>query len=434
MSTTREAGPGSVRARVRACLDRIAADDRRLHALVHVDVASALARADALDRLDPAQQGPLHGVVTVVKDNVDVAGQVTGCCSPARGRQPAVADAPLVARLRAAGAVILGRANMDELAMGASTATSVHGPSRNPHDTSRSPGGSSGGCAVALAAGFADLAVGTDTGGSIREPASQCGVWGLAPTPGLVPTAGVAPFAPSCDRAGPMAADPALLTTALAAMAGLPREAMAAPRAARRVGIVRELRTDRNQPGVLRVLEETAARLRAAGITVEEVSVPDASGALAAYMTLTSVESLPHLRPWTATGRAGAEVTRRTRLARRMLGGDVERIVAAEDLRTRLTAQCAEALEAYDVLLSPTMPTTAPAFAPAGPPTAQVADPLTAPYTDCWTVVANLAGLPALSVPAGRSPDDGLPAGVMLLGRPGDDAALVELGRLISPG
>ena len=425
-----------MRQQLEVYLDRIAADDRRLGALVELQAASARACADELDALLETDRGPLHGVVTVVKDNIDVAGQVTGCCSAARGSQPVDEDAPVVARLRAAGAIVLGRANMDELAMGASTATSVHGPSRNPHDTTRSPGGSSGGCAVAIAAGFAALAIGTDTGGSIREPASQCGIWGLAPSPGLVPTAGVVPFAPSADRVGPMAGDPALLRTALAVMADLPVAESAGGDVVERplrVGLVRELATDRNQPGVRERLGAAVAHLREHGAVVEHASIADAPGALAAYMAITSVESLPHLRPWLATGRAGPEATRRARHARRMLASDLDRLADAEELRRRLRLQVRQALEVHDVLLSPTMPTTAPAFAPAGPPTAQVADPLTAPYTDCWTVVANLAGVPALSVPAGTSSDDGMPVGLMLMGRPGVDLDLIALGgRLVA--
>ncbi|QWC85841.1 amidase [Nocardioidaceae bacterium] len=421
----------SVLARLESRLAAIAAHDRRLRALVHLDQDEARRAAAALDRVAERDRGPLHGVVTVVKDNIDVAGQVTGCCSPARGSAPAGEDAPVVARLRRAGALVLARANMDELAMGASTATSVHGATRNPHDHTRSPGGSSGGCAAAVAAGFADLAIGTDTGGSIREPASQCGIWGLAPSPALVPTGGVVPFAPSCDRVGPMALDPALLTRAWDVMAGSASAASdpaPAPTPAR-IGLVTELAGEPNRPGVRAALATTVASLRRTGVEVVEVSLPDAPGALAAYMTLTSVECLPHLRPWLATGRAGTEVVRRTRLATALLRDDLDRVADAQALRERLAHQCAVALGKCDALLSPTMPTTAPGFAPAGPPTVDVADPLTAPYTDCWTVVANLAGLPSLSVPVGRSEDDGMPVGMMLTGRRGDDRRLVDLGR-----
>ncbi len=207
---------------VRRSLDAIASRDRSLRSLVHVDEDAAIEHARRLDaeQAAGALPGALRGRTFVVKDNVDVAGQVTACGSRAHHGRPATQDAPVVARLRAAGAVLVGRANMDELAMGASTATSVHGATRNPHDVRRSPGGSSGGCAAAVAAGLVDLAVGTDTGGSIREPASQCGVLGLAPSPGLVPLGGVVPFDPSCDRVGPLAADPGVLAVALAVMSG----------------------------------------------------------------------------------------------------------------------------------------------------------------------------------------------------------------------
>ncbi len=158
----------------------------------------------------------------MVKDNIDVHGQVTACGSRAHEGVVALADAPVVRRLRRAGAILVGRANMDELAMGASTQTSANGPTRNPVDVRRSPGGSSGGCAAAVAAGMVPLAVGTDTGGSIREPASQCGVVGMAPSPGLVPIDGVVPFAPGLDRVGPLARTVEDAAAMLAVMAGSP--------------------------------------------------------------------------------------------------------------------------------------------------------------------------------------------------------------------
>ncbi|MBR7743405.1 amidase [Phycicoccus sp. BSK3Z-2] len=424
---------GSVERVVRARLALVEALEPRLRSLVHVDAAGALARAAELDALPEAARGPLHGLVAVVKDNIDVAGQPTACCSPAHDGRAAARDAPVVARLKEAGAVVFSRANMDELAMGASTATSCHGPTHNPWAYGHSPGGSSGGCAAAVAAGIADLAVGTDTGGSVREPASQCGVVGLAPSPGLLPVAGVVPFDPSCDRVGVIAGDLATTARALAVLAGrvpgLTTDPPGAPpRRPSRVGVVRELMGPPNRPGVVAAARAAVERCRTGGADVVEVSVPDAPRALDAYLVLTSLACLPHLEPWVDTGRSGAEVVRRVALGR-ALAEDPDRVAAAAAVRDRLRAQTAAALARCDVLLSPTMPTTAPAFPPEGPTDAAVADPALAPYTDCWTVVANLVGLPAVSVPAGLA--DGLPVGVMLTGAAGSDPVLLHAAALV---
>ncbi len=430
---------GRVEDAVLTRLRLVEALDGALRSLVLVDAEGALRHARALDAeaADGTPPRPLAGLVFVVKDNIDVAGQVTACGSRAHTGVPAVYDAPVVVRLRAAGAVLLGRANMDELAMGASTATSVHGATRNPFDHRRSPGGSSGGCAAAVAAGLADFAVGTDTGGSVREPAAQCGVLGLAPSSRLVPTGGVVPFDASCDRVGPIAADAGVLAAALATMTG--RTPRSGPHAhpdpgvaGLRVGLVTELADATNQPGVLARLHESADRLRALGAVVEPAAVPDAPRALEAYLDLTSAAAARALAPWLARGGCGPEVVRRLRLGRSLAEHRPAVLVEAAEVRQRLRAQVAAALTDHDVLLSPTLPTTAPLFAPAGPPNASVADPMLAPYTDCWTVVANLAGVPALSVPAGTSPADGMPVGVMLTGPDGSDDRLVALGALVA--
>ncbi len=288
--------------------------------------------------------GPLAGVPFVVKDNIDVADEVTACGSRAHDRRPATADAPVVARLRAAGGVLLGRATMDELAMGAATSTSATGPAFNPWQPAHSPGGSSGGCAVAVAAGLAPISVGTDTGGSIREPAAQCGVTGLAPTPDAVPMDGVAPFATGFDRVGPLARDPGDAALALHVMCGQapPPGAVASP-AGLRIGVVDELAGHPNRPGVLAVHAEMLARFRAAGAEVVDVSVPDARTALRVYSSLTAVAALPHIEPFVATGRAGAEVRRRHQLGR-ALRDDPGRLTEAQALRRALCAQVAGAL------------------------------------------------------------------------------------------
>ena len=420
-------GTGQVSAQdvVEEHLDRIAQRDHDLNAIVHVDADHARTAARAVDEAVRRREhgGSLVGVPFVVKDNVDVHGQVTACGSKAHGGAVAIADAPVVRRLREQGAILLGRANMDELAMGASTQTSAHGPTRNPVDRRRSPGGSSGGSAAAVAAGFAPLAVGSDTGGSIREPASQCGVVGLAPSPGLVPLEGVVPFASDLDRVGPLTRTVADAALALGAMSTRPLTG----RLPQRIAVVEELAGPRNRPEVLRAFEAWIAGLRGLDVEVVRVSVPDAPAALSAYMTLTSVASVDWLAPRVATGLAGEEVVRRYELGLAVRDGGGEQVAHAEAVRERLRTQVAAALDDVDVLLSPTMPTPAPLLAGEITPE-ELADPMSAPYTDCWTVVANLTGLPALSVPA---PVEGLPVGAMLMGRPGRDADLFLLASLV---
>lgn len=421
-------GDVSAEEAVQAYLHRIAETEPEVHALVRVDGEHALDDARELDlaRLRGEHPGPLAGVPFVVKDNIDVRRQTTTCSSAAAGEVVALYDAPAVARLRAAGAVLVGRANMDELAMGASTRTSTFGPTSNPWDLRRSPGGSSGGSAAAVAAGLAAFAVGTDTGGSVREPAAQCGVVGMAPSPGLVPLDGVVPFAPDFDRVGPLAWSVSDTAVVLAVMSGRPL----VPSGTRplRIGVVDELSGPANHSGVRARFEAVVDRLGSRGNPVTAVSLPDAPRALGAYMTMSSAACLPHLEAWIGTGRAGAEVVRRWELGHRYLGSP--ELADARRVRRLLRRQVRAAFAGCDVLISPTMPTTAPLLAAVGRASG-LDDPLCAPYTDCWTVVANLVGLPSVSVPAGCSDEDGMPVGVMLTGRPGADADLLELARLV---
>ncbi len=427
---------GEVRATdvVLAHLERVAEVEPRTRALVHLERDDALAQAAALDarRAAGEQLGPLAGVPLVVKDNVDVAGQVTACASKSHGG-PARVDAEVVHRLRAAGAVLLGRANMDELALGASTQTSVHGRSCNPHDLRRSAGGSSGGSAAAVAAHEAPLALGTDTGGSVREPASQCGVVGMVASPGVVPVRGVVPFAPSLDRVGPLArsvGEVALLLSVLADRPGLAHAPATAGRGPGlrgvRVGVLEELRGTRNQTGVLDRLDAVVEVARGLGAEVVTVSAPAAGRALATYMTVTSAAAVPVLAPFVRTGLAGAEVERRYRWGLELLRELPSPLEVAQAARGILHAQVTEALGRCDVILSPTMPTTAPLLE-GHPAPEDLADPLAAPYTDCWTVVANLVGLPAVSLPSGRSAADGMPVGTMLMGAPRTDHRLLAV-------
>ena len=371
---------------------------------------------------------PLAGVPVVVKDNIDVLGQVTTSGSKAHGDVARV-DAQVTRRLRKAGAVLLGRANMDELAMGASTQTSAYGRTHNPHDVRRSAGGSSGGSAAAVAAHEVPLSVGTDTGGSVREPASQCGVVGMAPSPGLVPMRGVVPFAPGLDRVGPLARTVEDVALLLGVVGGRPRLASAAADLdvrGLRVGVLDELRSARNQVGVLGRLDAVLDALRDLGAVVVPVSAPAAGRALATYMTVTSAASVPVLAPYVRTGLAGPEVVRRYEWGLELLREVPSPLEVAEVAQEILRGQVTGALDVCDLLLSPTMPTTAPMLEGHTSPE-DLADPMAAPYTDCWTVVANLAGLPALSLPSGRSERDGMPVGTMLMGRPRTDHLLLRV-------
>jgi aspartyl-tRNA(Asn)/glutamyl-tRNA(Gln) amidotransferase subunit A len=400
----------------RAHLERVGEVEPTTRALVRVDPEDVLAQARAVD---VRRAGVLAGVPVVLKDNIDVRGEVSTCGSKAPSRAARV-DAEVTRRLRRAGAVVLGRANMDELALGASTQTSAFGRTHNPHDPRRSAGGSSGGSAAAVAAHEATLAVGTDTGGSVREPASQCGTVGMAPSPGLVPMRGVVPFAPGLDRVGPLARSVPDAALALAVLGDRPALARAGDEGERadlrglRVGVLEELRGARNEVGVLARLDAVVATLRELGAEVVPVSAPAAGRALATYMTLTSAAAVPVLAPYVRTGLTGAEVQRRYAWGLELLAELPSPLEVAHAARGILRRQVLATLECCDVLLSPTMPTTAPVLEGHVAPE-DLANPLAAPYTDCWTVVANLTGLPALSLPSGRS-GDGMPVGTMLMG------------------
>ena len=419
-------------------LDRIAEVDDEIGALVQVDRAGALRTVRELGLRKEAgkQLGPLAGVPFVIKDNIDVMGQTTASGSHAHQGVFALRDSVVVDRLRRADAVLVGRANMDELAMGASTQTSALGPTRNPWDLRRSPGGSSGGSAAAVAAGQATLSIGTDTGGSIREPASQCGVFGLAPTPGLVPMTGVVPFAPALDRVGPLSrtvAGTALLLSVMADVPALATLPESRDLSGLRIGLVDELIGARNRPEVLARLFVVVEQLRFLGAEVVPVSIPLGQRALSVYMSLTSAASVSSLAPYVETGLAGAEVVRRYEIGVRLRNEGRDELRAATKDQQSLRRQTFAALGLCDLLLSPTMPTTAALLeGPVSPE--DMADPMAAPYTDCWTVIANLVGLPAISFPSGLSAVDSMPVGMMLSGRPASDGLLLRAAAAVEAG
>jgi aspartyl-tRNA(Asn)/glutamyl-tRNA(Gln) amidotransferase subunit A len=428
-------------------LTAIAARDGEIHAFNLVTADQARRAALAVDGRVAAGEdpGPLAGVPVALKDNLCTTGIPTTCSSRIlEGWRPPY-DATVVEKLVAAGAVVVGKTNLDEFAMGSSTENSAFGPTRNPHDTSRVPGGSSGGSAAAVAAGFAPLALGSDTGGSIRQPAALCGVVGMKPTYGAVSRYGLVAFASSLDQIGPFArtvADAAALYEVIAGHD--PRDSTSIPRdppavsaaltegvAGLRVGLVTELmEAEGIEPDVAARVREAAAALESAGAKIEDVTVPAAVYGLSAYYLIAPAEASSNLARYdgvryglrvdapttgemydrTRTAGFGAEVKRRIMLGTYALSaGYYDAFYGkAQRVRTLILRDLDAAYQSVDVLLSPTSPSTA---FPLG---AKTADPLTMYLNDVCTIPSNLAGHPAMSVPFGAG-DDGLPVGVHVM-------------------
>ena len=393
---------------------------------------------------------PLAGLVVAVKDNIATRGLRTTAGSRLLENFVPPYEATAVARLKALGALVLGKTNLDEFGMGSSTEHSAFFPTKNPFDPDRVPGGSSGGSAAALAADLAPLALGSDTGGSVRQPAAFCGVYGLKPTYGRVSRFGLIAYASSLDQIGPMARsvwDLALLMDAVAGPDPLdatsldlpPRfqEALEGPLPPLRLGVVREALAG-NSPGVERALEEALKVFRELGLSVREVSWPSLPQALAAYYILAPAEASSNLARYDGTlyGRRaeGEEVEGMMEATRALFGLEVKRRVLvgtfvlssgyyeayygrAQAFRRRLKAEAQALFREVDLLLLPTTPH--PAF-----PFGARRDPLAMYREDLYTVGANLTGLPALSFPAGF--EGHLPVGLQLLAPWGEDERLLR--------
>ena len=427
-----------------ARIDRL---DEHVHAFNLVTADEAREAAVAIDRRVVAGEdpGPLAGVPVALKDNLCTRGIPTTCSSKVlEGWRPPY-DATVVERLSAAGAIVVGKTNLDEFAMGSSTENSAFGPTRNPHYLARVPGGSSGGSAAAVAAGFAPLALGSDTGGSIRQPAALCGVVGAKPTYGAVSRYGLVAFASSLDQIGPFAANVADAALLLEAIAGHdPRDATSIPEAfpgltdhldrgveGMRVGLITELtEADGIEIEVSDRVREAAAALEKAGAHVDEVSVPSTMYGLSAYYLIAPAEASSNLARYdgvryglrvdapttgdmydrTRTAGLGPEVKRRIMLGTYALSaGYYDAFYGkAQRVRTLILRDFEAAYERFDVLLSPTSPCTA---FPIG---AKSADPLTMYLNDVCTIPSNLAGHPAISVPFGVGAGN-LPVGVQVL-------------------
>lgn len=460
------AGDVSAREVVDAHLARIEELDDGIGAFLTVLPGEARAAADAVDaaRVKGEPLGPLAGVPVAVKDVLCTRGIPTTCASRMlEGWRPPY-DATVVRRLSDAGAVMIGKTNMDEFAMGSSTENSAFFPTKNPWDRTRVPGGSSGGSAAAVAAGFAPIALGSDTGGSIRQPAALCGVVGVKPTYGRVSRYGLVAFASSLDQVGPFArdvADAALLletiwghdtcdSTSIPSTPGPVVPVLDQGVAGLRVGVITEL-TDAEgiHPEVRAAVDSAAEHLVAAGAKVDEVSLPSMGYGLSAYYLIAPAEASSNLARYdgvryglrvdgadvasmNATTREagfGPEVKRRIMLGTYALSaGYYDAYYSqAQKVRTLIIRDFERAYADFDVLLSPTSPTTA---FPLG---AKTDDPLTMYLSDVCTIPTNLAGAPAISVPAGLDAS-GLPIGVQVLAPVLGEAVMFRAARALELG
>ncbi len=450
--------------------------DRGLHAWLTVDDDRALAEAEAADaRVAAARDGgtdavavlhPLLGIPLGLKDLVSLEGGQATAGSRILAGYRAPFDAHVTERLRHAGAVILGKTNMDEFAMGSSTEHSAFGPTSNPWDLTRVPGGSSGGSAAAVAAGQAPLAIGTDTGGSIRQPAAMCGIVGMKPTYGRVSRYGIVAFASSLDQVGPFGRDVRDAAALLHAIAGRDeRDSTSAPVAVpddllrlpasddeaaswlrgKRFGLPLEYFVAGMEPGVEARVRGAVESLEAAGATVEEVSLPHTDYALAAYYIVAPAEASSNLARYdgvryghsvrggndyiedylaTRGEGFGAEAKRRIMLGTYALSAGYYDAfyLKAQKVRTLIKRDFDRLWGAgFDALVAPTSPSVA------WPLGARLADPVQMYLADACTLPVNLAGLPGISVPCGLS--DGLPVGLQLIGAPWSEAALLRAAR-----
>jgi aspartyl-tRNA(Asn)/glutamyl-tRNA(Gln) amidotransferase subunit A len=441
------------------CLERAGASQARLHAFsgLRADGARAeAARADAR-RARGELRSPIDGLPLAIKDNMVQAGELTTCSSRILEGFVSPYTSTAVSRLERAGAIVIGRTNMDEFAMGSSTEHSAWGPTRNPWNRECTPGGSSGGSAAGVAAGIVPGALGSDTGGSIRQPASFCGVAGLKPTYGRVSRWGLVAFASSLDQIGVFGRTAADCAWLLEAIAGHdPKDSTSLPEPVPRyaealsgdvsglvLGLPRECFVEEGvEPAVLSSVREAVAELERAGAEIREVSLPHARYAVATYYLIAMAEASSNLARYdgvryghraerprgladmynrTRSEGFGAEVKRRIILGTYVLSAGYYDAYyrKAQQVRTLLRRDFEQAFEGCDALVTPTSPEVAFRLG------AKTDDPLRMYLSDIFTVSANLAGIPGLSIPCGFS--DGLPVGLQLLGRALDESTLLRV-------
>jgi aspartyl-tRNA(Asn)/glutamyl-tRNA(Gln) amidotransferase subunit A len=445
----------SARELTRACLDQIKLVDPKLNAFITVCAAEAHQQAEEADaRLAAGDAPALCGIPLAIKDIYATRGVRTTCASKILENFVPPYDATVIARLRANGAVFVGKANMDEFAMGSSTENSAFGPTRNPHNVERVAGGSSGGSAAAVAADQCLGSLGTDTGGSIREPASFCGVVGLKPTYSRVSRYGVIAYASSLDQVGPFAKTVRDAAIILRDLAGVdPRDSTCSARAVPdyeavltgdikglRIGVPREYFIDGIDPEVEQAVRAAIKSYEAMGARTVEISLPHTTYAVAAYYIVATAEASANLARYdgiryglrvdgdnnielynrTRARGFGAEVKRRIMLGSFVLSAGYydAYYLKGQKVRTLIRRDFERAFESCDVIATPVAPTTAFALGE------KISDPLQMYLSDIFTISVNLAGLPGLSVPCGFD-SQGLPIGLQLIGPPfGEEAIL----------
>lgn len=438
----------SVAEATQAALDRIQEYDKEYNCYVTVDAEGALKQAEEVQKLieEGVLTGPLAGVPVAIKDNLCTEGLRTTCSSKILYNFVPTYTAEAVLNLKKAGAVILGKTNMDEFAMGSTTETSAYGVTKNPHNPEHVPGGSSGGSCAAVAAKECSYALGTDTGGSIRQPSSFCGVTGLKPTYGTVSRYGLVAYGSSLDQIGPVAKDVTDCAVILEAIASYdPKDSTSVKREdykftsalvddvqGMRIGIPRDYLGEGLDPEVKASILKAAEQLEAKGAVVEYFDLSLVEYAIPAYYTIASAEASSNLSRFDGVKygyRAsefeglhgmykksrsegfGAEVKRRIMLGSFVLSSGYYDAYYLKALRTKALIKQAfdQAFDKYDVILGPTAPTTAPKLGES------LSDPMKMYLSDIYTVSVNLAGLPALSVPCGVD-SKGLPIGVQFIG------------------
>jgi aspartyl-tRNA(Asn)/glutamyl-tRNA(Gln) amidotransferase subunit A len=439
-------------------ISRINGLNRRYNCFITLDPEASLKQAEAADRMRSAGKGqPLTGIPIAQKDIFCARGWLTTCGSKMLSSFTSPYDAHVVERLNAAGAVTLGKTNMDEFAMGSSSETSHYGPVRNPWDVDTVPGGSSGGSAAAVAARLAPGAIGTDTGGSIRQPAALSGICGLKPTYGVVSRYGMIAFASSLDQGGPLARSAEDLALLLNVMAGFdPRDStsldreredytreLGKPVKGLKIGLPKEFLAEGAAPGVVKAVEAAVAEFRKLGCETVEVSLPNMKLSVPVYYVLAPAEASSNLARYdgvrygyrapeytdlldlykkTRAQGFGAEVRRRILIGTYVLshGYYDAYYIQAQRVRRLIARDFAEVFKRCDVIMGPTSPTTAFRIGE------KVGDPVQMYLNDIYTIPANLAGLPGLSVPCGLD-GKGLPVGLQIIGNTFAEARMLGI-------